>query len=88
MIDAAVFFLDHLAPQEAVRLLEARRERLIREREQIAEQAATMREQDRAHLIVNDHTCTLLDAEISWLERTIARLSHPELATDEQERIA
>lgn len=88
VIDAAVFFLDHLAPQEAVRLLEARRERLIREREQIAEQAATMREQDRAHLIVNDHTCTLLDAEISWLERTIARLSHPELATGEQERIA
>ncbi len=76
-IDAAVFFLDHLAPQEAIRLLEARRERLIHYREQMAEQITSKREQDRAHLIVNDHTCTLLDAEITWLERTIIQLSIP-----------
>ncbi|HEV7234841.1 MAG TPA: PadR family transcriptional regulator, partial [Ktedonobacteraceae bacterium] len=56
VIDAAVFFLDQLAPQEAVRLLQARRERLIRVRSQVTEQSATMHEQDRAHLIVNDHT--------------------------------
>ncbi|MEO8954296.1 MAG: PadR family transcriptional regulator [Ktedonobacteraceae bacterium] len=77
VIDAAVFFLDQLAPQEAVRLLQARRERLVRVRSQVTEQSATMHEQDRAHLIVNDHTCTLLDGEIGWLERTIDRLSLP-----------
>ncbi|WP_161977975.1 PadR family transcriptional regulator [Dictyobacter kobayashii] len=77
VIDAAIFFLDQLAPQEAVSLLQARRERLIRERAQVTEQIAAMGEQDRAHLIVNDHTCTSLDAEIGWLERTIARLSLP-----------
>lgn len=84
VIDAAVFFLDQLAPQEAVRLLQARRERLVRARSQVIEQSATMHEQNRAHLIVNDHTCTLLDAEIGWLERTIDRLSLPRVAMQEQ----
>ncbi len=84
VIDAAVFFIDRLAPQEAARLLQARLERLVRARSQVAEQIATMREQDRAHAIVNDHACTLLDAEIAWLERTIARLSLPQSTTSEQ----
>lgn len=83
VIDAAVFFLDRLAPKEAVRLLEARRERLVHYREQVAKQIASMHEQDRAHLIVNDHTVTLLDAEITWLERTIARVALPQRATHE-----
>ncbi len=84
VIDAAVFFLDQLPPQEAVSLLEKRRKRLVRYREQVAEQIASMREQDRAHLIVNDHTMTVLDAEIGWLERTIARLSLPRTVTQER----
>jgi DNA-binding PadR family transcriptional regulator len=84
VIDAAVFFLDQIAPQEAVHLLQARRERLVRERSQVTEQITTMREQDQAHLIVNDHTCTLLDAEIGWLERTIARLSLPHASSQER----
>ncbi len=87
VIDAAVFFLDQLAPQEAVRLLQARREQLVRARSQVAEQIATMREQDRAHVIVNDHTCSLLDAEIGWLERTIAQLSIPRATTSEQGQV-
>jgi len=78
IIDAAVFFLDQLPSQDAVQLLQARRERLVRERALVAEQIASKREQDRAHLIVNDHTCTLLDAEIGWLDRTIARVSLPQ----------
>ncbi|MFI5271575.1 MAG: PadR family transcriptional regulator [Ktedonobacterales bacterium] len=85
-IDAAVFFLDQLPPQEAARLLEARLERLVRYRDQLAEQIGTMREQDRAHLIVNDHTRTLLDAEIGWSERTIARLSRSRASVPAQER--
>jgi DNA-binding PadR family transcriptional regulator len=84
VIDAAVFFLDQIAPQEAVRLLQARRERLVRVRSQVTEQSATMHEQNRAHLIVNDHTCTLLDGEIGWLERTIARLSLPRVVMQER----
>ena len=83
LIDAAVFFIDQLPPQEAVRLLEARRERLVHAREQVAEQIVTMHEQDRAHMIVNDHTSSLLDAEINWLERTIARVALPQRATHE-----
>lgn len=81
VIDAAVFFLDQLTPQEAVRLLQARQERLVHMRSQVIEQSTTMQEQDQAHLIVTDHTCTLLDAEIGWLERTIARLSLPRTVT-------
>lgn len=88
MIDAAVFFLDQLAPQEAVRLLEARRQQLLRVRSQVDEQIASMREQDRAHRIVNDHTASLLDAEIGWLERTVAQLSRPRAAVPSQESIS
>jgi len=69
--------IDQLPSQEAVRLLQTRRERLVRERAQVAEQISARRERDRAHLIVNDHTCTLLDAEIGWLDRTIAQVSLP-----------
>lgn len=85
-IDAAVFFLDRVAPQEAIRLLQARRGRLVRFRDQVTEQAAAKHEQDRAHLIVNDHTCTLLDAEIGWLDRTIARLSLTPTTDREQQQ--
>jgi DNA-binding PadR family transcriptional regulator len=87
VIDAAVFFLDQLAPREAVLLLQARRERLVHTRTQVAEQIASMREQDRAHVIVNDHAITLLDAEIGWLERTIAQLSMPRTTTSEKGQV-
>src|SRR5437763_771864 len=87
-IDAAIFFLDQFAPQEAIRLLQARRERLVRYRTQVVEQLATKREQDRTHRIVNDHTSTLLDAEITWLERTIAQLSLPTAKTTEHSHIS
>jgi DNA-binding PadR family transcriptional regulator len=85
VIEAAVFFIDQLPPAEAVRLLEARRERLVRARSHVNEQMATMHEQDEAHQIVNDHTMSLLDAEIGWLERTIARLSSSRHAPRKQE---
>lgn len=88
VIDAAVFFLDQLAPREAVLLLQARRERLAHARTQVAEQIASMREQDRAHTIVNDHALTLLDAEIGWLERTIAQLSMQRTTTSEKGQVA
>ena len=87
VIDAAVFFLDQLAPREAVLLLQARRERLIHARTLVAEQIASMREQDRAHMIVNDHALTLLDAEIGWLERTIDQLSMPRTNTSEKGQV-
>jgi DNA-binding PadR family transcriptional regulator len=87
VIDAAVFFLDQLAPREAVLLLQARRERLVHTRTQVAEQIASMREQDRAHVIVNDHAITLLDAEIGWLERTIAQLSMTRTTTSEKGQV-
>jgi DNA-binding PadR family transcriptional regulator len=73
---------------EAGRLLQGRRERLARARSQLTEQIAAMREQDRAHVIVNDHTRSLLDTEIGWLERTITRLSLPRETTREPERVS
>jgi DNA-binding PadR family transcriptional regulator len=87
VIDAAVFFLDQIAPREAVLLLQARRERLVHARTQVAEQIASLREQDRAHVIANDHAITLLDAEIGWLERTIAQLSMPRTTTSEKGQV-
>lgn len=86
VIDAAVFFIDQLPPEEAVLLLEARKERLARARSLVSEQIAAMHGQDQAHQIVNDHTMSLLDAEIGWLERTISRLSSSPRAARKQER--
>jgi len=40
----------------------------------VTEQIASKNEQDWAHIFVNDHMCTLLDAELNWLDRTISLL--------------
>ncbi|HET9920110.1 MAG TPA: PadR family transcriptional regulator [Ktedonobacteraceae bacterium] len=74
-VDACLFFLHHLAPGEAVALLKERRELISRYRELVSQQMGAYDIHDDAHLLVNDHTLTLLNAELDWLVRTIAHLS-------------
>lgn len=80
-IDACLFFLHRLTPAEAITLLEDRHTLVANYRESVTQQANPHHHIDNAHQLVNDHTLTLLDAELSWLERTITRLrshkAHP-----------
>ena len=73
-MDACLFFVDHLAPGEAIALLRERYELVAHERARVAQQMLDPQVQDDAHRLVNDHKLTLLDAELGWLARTIMHL--------------
>jgi DNA-binding PadR family transcriptional regulator len=73
-MDACLFFVDYLEPGEAIALLRERYELVNRERSQVAQRMLDLAIQDTAHRLVNDHKLTLLDAELSWLARTIMQL--------------
>jgi DNA-binding PadR family transcriptional regulator len=73
-IDACLFFLHHLTPAEAITLLEERHTLVANYRKSVIEQANPHHHIDYAHRLVNDHKLTLLNAELSWLERTITHL--------------
>jgi hypothetical protein len=73
-LDAGLFFLDRLAPATAAGLLEERRAAIHRYQAALATQVAEQHAGDPAHDLVSDRLSTLLDAELGWLERTIARL--------------
>ncbi|HLJ68494.1 MAG TPA: PadR family transcriptional regulator [Chloroflexota bacterium] len=72
-IGSAVVFLPYLAEGEAVQLLEERRASVARQREQVA---AIVAGQDGNSLLglAVDHLLALIDADLTWTERTLARL--------------
>lgn len=72
--DACLFFLRHLSPTEALELLEERRTRMLASRESVVAHIQALSHLDAAHLLVQDHKLTLLDAELAWLERTMELL--------------
>lgn len=74
-MDVSLFFLHHLAPKEAITLLSERYELVGREREAVMQQMQDVHAHDAAHVLVNDHKLTLLDAELGWLARTIIHLN-------------
>lgn len=74
-VDVSIFFLHHLSTSEVIELLERRRAMIASTRERLQTQRASQSKADRtAHLIVDDHTFALLDAELSWIDRTLIRL--------------
>lgn len=83
-VDLSLFFLHHLNTQEAISLLEERRERVIHLQARVSEQVANTKSHDRAHQIFNSHLFTRFDAELNWLEHTIAFLRTPEASSPEQ----
>lgn len=89
-IDACLFFLHHVSSQEAVKLLHERYHAVEQYRQMVQYQIESQHVQNDAHQLVNDHKLTLLNAELRWLERTIAHLqgshlrssqAHPEVST-------
>ncbi len=77
-VDACLFFLHYVKPEEAITLLTDRYTIVMNHRQQVLLQIEKQQLHDSAHQLVNDHKLTLLDAELRWLERTIEhlRISH------------
>lgn len=73
-LDAGLFFLDRLPPAETVALLRARYERVARDRAALTHHLQAGQIPDQPHQLVTDHQLALLDAEMSWLARTLLRL--------------
>lgn len=74
-VDACFFFLSYISTNEAVALLEERRQRVAAYRALVLQETHNIEIQDDAHQLVNDHKLALLDAELAWLARTIEHLS-------------
>ena len=72
-IGAAIVFLPHLPPGAAVRLLEERRERVSRRRAEVAAQASGA-VCDTLTGLAMDHLLALIDADLAWTDRALARL--------------
>lgn len=74
-LEVSLFFLQQVAPQRAIEWLEERKELLLLTRERLIVQWAELSEEEqRDHHLINDHSLTLLDAEISWISRSLAAL--------------
>lgn len=76
-MDVALFFLPYLPSAEAAALLEERRAAVSRTRLDLEQRLPPHGDTDIAHHLVNDRLRALLDAEQSWLDRTIAHLRAP-----------
>lgn len=71
-IEVGMVFLRFLAPPEATRLLSERR-RAVLDRRAVVERET--QDSDHEHVsLAQDHLLSLIDAELAWIERTIARL--------------
>ena len=71
-IEVGMFFLPRLAVQDAIRLLEERRQSVL-ERRAVFEREAGGTDHLHEHL-AQDHLLALMDAEVAWVERTVRRL--------------
>lgn len=78
-IGAAVVLVSHLPQDEAIRLLEERRETIAERRAKVA--ALTSAEiQDTLVGLAIDHLLALIDADLTWTDRTLGRLRHKTVA--------
>ncbi len=71
-VEVGMVFLPYLDVAEATRLLSERRAAVLDRRATIVRET---RPSDRAHVsLAQDHLLCLVDAELSWIDRTIERL--------------
>jgi hypothetical protein len=73
-MDLGLFFLHALSSEEALTVLEQRLDLVIRSQDMLGQQPTSDPAQDIIQFAIDDHMRTLLAAEHSWLERTIAQL--------------
>jgi len=73
-IETAMVFLAFLPPAEGMRLLEERRARVSERREAAARDLGDPAAQAPLVRVAADHLLSLIDAELAWLDRTLAYL--------------
>ncbi|MBA2391901.1 MAG: PadR family transcriptional regulator [Ktedonobacteraceae bacterium] len=73
-VDTAVVFLAGLPVAESIELLEERRTIVARRREAVAEELQTLDTGTLLVQIATDHLLHLIDAELTWLDHSLARL--------------
>jgi DNA-binding PadR family transcriptional regulator len=77
-VAAAVIFLDRLPQDEAVKLLEDRRRGTLERRREAADHGDALRGRPLTEVAI-DHLLSLIDADLAWTDRTLARLRSGEL---------
>jgi DNA-binding PadR family transcriptional regulator len=73
-VDVAMLFLGQMPHAEALALLEERRQRVAERRQQVADELTDEMKAMPLQRIAFDHVLSLIDAELAWLERTLADL--------------
>jgi hypothetical protein len=73
-MDLGLFFLHILSPEEALTVLEERLDLVVRSQALLGQPPEQGPVQDVIQTAIDDHMRTLLDAERTWLKRTIIRL--------------
>ncbi|GCE14004.1 PadR family transcriptional regulator [Tengunoibacter tsumagoiensis] len=73
-LEACIYFLNHLTPEEAETLLRERLENLLNQKTDLLQQTEGCQGTDIAHQLVYGHKLALLEAEINWLEKTLRQL--------------
>lgn len=71
-VEVGIVFLPYLSREEAIQLLEERRQAVLERRATIERET---RAADHLHVsLARDHLLSLIDAELAWIARTVGRL--------------
>ncbi len=90
-IETAIVFLSYLSQDEGLALLQKRRQAIQQRREQVVADVGQLNEHMPLVIIAGDHLVSLIDAELAWIDRSLAYLqkvgwtnqpSSPEQAQD------
>lgn len=73
-VDTAIVFLADLPPDEGLQLLTERRRIVAERRETVAKELAAVAEGGPLLHIAGDHLLSLVDAELAWIDRSLAYL--------------
>jgi len=73
-IETAIVFLSYLSRDEGIALLHRRRQAIQQRREQVIADVSQSNEHAPLVTIAGDHLVSLIDAELAWIDRSLAYL--------------
>jgi DNA-binding PadR family transcriptional regulator len=77
-LEVGVSFLPYVPPDEAIELLEERQQ-AVRARRALVEERKRRVEDHFYIQLAQDHLLSLMDAELAWIDRTLAHLRQPDV---------
>jgi DNA-binding PadR family transcriptional regulator len=83
-LDVAIVYLNRLPPAEALSLLEERRSTIASRRNKTATELGDVDLRGLPGALAADHLLSLMDAELAWVERAVARLTAQQPPTPEE----